>query len=558
MFSLSSSSINTLFHENRITERTPSATSCSFYKPHFQAVAQSSKSVNKLGALPSSSQTVAVHHNPSIIETENNTKKVDPKFVLTGNFAPVDEMPPTQCLVIQGELPQSLNGAYIRNGPNPQHQPLGPHHLFEGDGMLHSIRLSGGQAIFCSRYVKTYKYNLERKAGVPLIPNFLSGFYGLTDLFRGTIIILARAINGQINLAEGFGVANTSLAFFFDSLFAMVETDLPYAIRVTQEGDIETIGRYNFAGQVFANMTAHPKIDAKTGELFAFRCFPVFPYLTFFRFDTNGLKEQDVPIFSMKGPTYVHDFAITERYAVFPDTQLEMDTMNMLTCKGMPLRSQSAKMPRIGIIPRCATSDSEMRWFEVPGFNGFHIINVWEEEDDSIIIIAPNVLISENLFQSMDKLHFSLEKLRIDMKTGMASRTILSKTSLELGSINAAYAGKKNRFAYMAMGEHIPKMSGVVKIDLELECEVSKRTYEDGCFGGEAFFVARDAGDPDCDEDDGYVVSYVHNEITKESRFVVMDAKSPTLEIVAAVKLPGRVPYGFHGLFVSENDLKKL
>lgn len=59
-------------------------------------------------------------------------------------------------------------------------------------------------------------------------------------------------------------------------------------------------------------------------------------------------------------------------------------------------------------------------------------------------------------------------------------------------------------------------------------------------------------------EDDGYVMLYVHNEKTEESNFLVMDATSPNLDIVANVKLPRRVPYGFHGLFVSENDLMKL
>lgn len=45
------------------------------------------------------------------------------------------------------------------------------------------------------------------------------------------------------------------------------------------------------------------------------------------------------------------------------------------------------------------------------------------------------------------------------------------------------------------------------------------------------------------------------NKIARESEFVVMDVKSPTLGI-ADVRLPGREPYGFHGIFVPESDLK--
>ncbi len=60
------------------------------------------------------------------------------------------------------------------------------------------------------------------------------------------------------------------------------------------------------------------------------------------------------------------------------------------------------------------------------------------------------------------------------------------------------------------------------------------------------------------DLDDGYVISYIHDENSGESKFIVMDAKSPELEIIAAVKLPQRVPYGFHGLFVKESDLYNL
>ena len=89
-----------------------------------------------------------------------------------------------------------------------------------------------------------------------------------------------------------------------------------------QEGDIETIGRYNLGIQ---NMTAHPKVETETGEVFAFQCFPVHPYLTLFRFqgsDALVSNKQMVPIYSLTTPSYIHDFAITKNYAVFPDNQL--------------------------------------------------------------------------------------------------------------------------------------------------------------------------------------------------------------------------------------------
>ncbi|XP_058223205.1 probable carotenoid cleavage dioxygenase 4, chloroplastic [Rhododendron vialii] len=415
-----------------------------------------------------------------------------------------------------------------------------------------------GRAIFCSRYVKTYKYKLEHDAGFPMIPNFFSGFNGLGDVGRG-IVALGRAMTGQISLTKGFCLAHTSLKFICDTLFAMVETDLPYTIRITEEGDIETIGRHDFDGKAPVNMTAHPKMDEETGEVFAFRCFPVVPYLTYFRFDSNGYKEKDVPIFSINSPTYVHDFGITEHYAIFPDIVLEMAPMDMIMLQGMPVRCRPNKVPCIGIINRYATSDSEMRWFEVPGFNAFHMINAWEDDQSGIIVVATNALKIENFSHNLDKVHFSMEKLRIDMKTGEITRSVLSKRSLELGSTNVSYAGKKNRYVYMAVCEQVPKMSGVVKIDLELGREVAFRSYGGGCFGGEVLFVGRDTGDEiDCDEDDGFVVSYVHNERENESRFVVMDAKSPTLDIVAAVKLPGTVLYGFHGIFLGEKELQMM
>ncbi|CAF2148544.1 unnamed protein product [Brassica napus] len=488
---------------------------------------------------------------------------VDPKHVLSDNFAPVlDELPPTECQIIHGSLPPSLNGAYIRNGPNPQFLPRGPYHLFDGDGMLHAIRIRDGKATLCSRYVKTYKYNVEKQTGTPVIPNVFSGFNGVpASMARGALTAF-RVLAGQFNPINGIGLANTSLAFFCNRLFALGESDLPYAVRLTESGDIVTIGRHDFDGKLAMSMTAHPKTDPETGETFAFRYGPVPPFLTFFRFDSTGNKRKDVPVFSMTSPSFLHDFAITSRYAIFSEIQIRMRMDSMLE-GGSPVGADNGKTPRLGVIPRYAEGESEMKWFEVPGFNIIHAINAWDEDDgDTIVLIAPNIMSIEHTLERMELVHALVEKVKIDLVTGIVTRHPISARNLDFAVINPAFVGRRSRYVYAAIGDPMPKISGVVKLDVTRgdrdDCTVARRMYGPGCYGGEPFFVARDPGDPEAEEDDGYVVTYVHDEVAGESKFLVMDAKSPELEVVAAVRLPRRVPYGFHGLFVKESDLNKL
>ncbi|XP_071718223.1 probable carotenoid cleavage dioxygenase 4, chloroplastic [Rutidosis leptorrhynchoides] len=488
----------------------------------------------------------------------------DPKNVESGNFSPIDELPPTQCDLIQGTLPSALDGAYFRNGPNPQFVPNGPYHLFDGDGMLHAIRISQGNATLCSRYVKTNKYELEKDAGFPIIPFFFTGFDSVTTIITYMVVIAHHFLTRQFDPHKGFGLANTNLTFFGNKLYALWESDLPYAIKLDSNGDIITVGREDFDGKLFMNMTAHPKTDPITKETFAFRYGPMRPYVTYFWFNEHGEKQDDIPIFSTKSPSFFHDFGITKNNAIFPENQIILGMRK--TVIGWSLfNANPEKVPRLGVLPRYAKNESQIMWFNVPGLNIVHVINAWDEDDgDTVVMIAPNIISVEHALGRMDLIHGSVEKIKIDLKTGMVSRHPLSSRNLEFGVINSAYVATKNRYVYCAIGDPMPKFSGVVKLDVSLsevdrqECIVASRMFGPGCYGGEPCFVAREPDNPNADEDDGYIVSYVHDESNNESRFLVMDAKSATLEIIASVKLPRRVPYGFHGLFVREGDLNKL
>ncbi|KAL7153378.1 hypothetical protein ABFS83_04G164700 [Erythranthe nasuta] len=492
---------------------------------------------------------------------------IDPTKVLAGNFAPVAELPPNPCEIVEGHLPSCLDGAYIRVGPNPQFIPRGPYHLLDGDGMLHSIRISGGGATFCRRYVKTYKYQVENKMGYPIFPSVFSSFNGFSASAARLLLAAARVMAGQLNpMANGFGLANTSLSFFCGRLYALCESDFPYAVKLTPDGDLVTVGRQVFHDEPFASMTAHLKVDPTTGEVFAFR-YNILrrPFMTVFRISPDGRRQKEVPIFSLNSASFVHDFAVTQNYAVFPDTQIVMDPMEILRGKS-PVGVDPRKMPRIGVMPRYADEESEMTWIDVPGLNILHVVNAWEEDDgDTIVMVASNTLMVEHAMDQMETRQLSLEKITIDAKAKkVVARCPLSDKNLDMGVINPQYAQNKNRYIYATVTDQLPKAAGVMKIDLSVssgpdgnhvDSIVASRLYEPGCYGGEPYFVAREPDNPAAEEDDGYLVTYMHDENANESWFLVMDAKSPNLEIVAKVRMPGRVPYGFHGLFVSENNL---
>ena len=67
--------------------------------------------------------------------------------------------------------------------------------------------------------------------------------------------------------------------------------------------------------------------------------------------------------------------------------------------------------------------------------------------------------------------------------------------------------------------------------------------------GGEIQFVEKKNAQS---EDDGYLLGFVHDEGSNTSTFWVMDARTMDDQPLAVVRLPERVPFGFHSLWVPE------
>ncbi|MCI0547351.1 MAG: carotenoid oxygenase family protein [Candidatus Rokubacteria bacterium] len=435
----------------------------------------------------------------------------DLPFHLRGNYAPVAEEVTAVDLPVTGTIPTALRGRYIRNGPNPR-SGTSPH-WFVGDGMLHGVALAEGRARwYRNRYVRT-------RAFVEDAPEFAP------DGSRDRTV----------------GRANTHVIGHAGRIFALVESSFP--MEITPE--LDTRGWYDFRGRLRTAMTAHPKICPQSGELHFFGYGAMPPFLTYHRADAAGALVQS-EVIEVPGPTMMHDFAITARHVLFMDLPVVFD-LELAVAGGMPFRWSDEHGARVGVMPR-GGGNADVRWIDVEPCYVFHTLNAFEDNGHVVVDVVRYPELWRAGGDAFAPAH--LHRWRLDVAAGKAREERLDERAIEFPRCDERRAGLPHRFGYAVFTERgVDESRGTAVIKYDLRSGATAvHDFGDGRVPGEAIFVPGGPG-----EDEGWVFCYVYDGPRNGSDLVILDASSFTAPAVATIRLPQRVPFGFHGSWFPES-----
>jgi carotenoid cleavage dioxygenase len=437
---------------------------------------------------------------------------------LEGNYAPVDRESTLHALQVQGELPRDLNGLLLRDGPNPAGAVSQAQHWFVGDGMLHAIELRDGRALgYRNRWVRTDQ--LAQRAGLSAAPASPH-----QTAFQGT---------GNVNVIQHAG-----------HILALGEVGLPYEL----DRELGTLRQYDFGGVLRTSMTAHPKIDPVTGELlfFGYDLGPV--NLRYHRVAADGALTRTVDITTPR-PTMIHDFGVTQTRIVFMDLPVVFDLELAVSGSALPYRWDNQHQARIGVMPRDG-GDQDVRWIEIDPCFVYHPLNAYDDGER----IVMDVVRHDRTFDlsTIGPEHSTLPSLvrwEIDPVAGRVKSRVLDDSGQEFPRVDPRRETLPHRYGYAV--EARLEASGafgtgnLFKHDLHAG---TKQVHDvgRGRYASEGVFVASGSG-----EDEGYILAPVYDAARNASDILVLDARNFSQKPLATVRLPVRIPFGFHGNFVT-------
>ncbi|XXG48093.1 hypothetical protein AAC387_Pa02g2625 [Persea americana] len=455
----------------------------------------------------------------------------------------------------------------------------------EGEGMVHATYFSKDTSgnwtmLYKNRYIESDSYMIEKEQNKPL---FLPAAEG-----KPPAILAAFVLNllrfGIVNKEA----SNTNVFEHAGKVYSVAENHFPYEIDIS---NLDTRNVWTLSGSWGRPFTSHPKKDPKTGEMIIMGVDAKKPYYVLGVVSADGNKLTHKVDIKFNRSTLCHEVGVTENYNIIMDYPLMID-VGRLFRGGSLIKFEKNRGSRIGVMPRYGTEESVV-WFGVETHCTFHIINSFEDGDEVVLIgcrstgsiipgpdygidklkwfqraFTPVLAAGDDFDPSIDGTILPCPyEWRLNMKTGAVKEGNLTgpEFAMDFPAINNSIMGMKNKYGYTQVLDTISssnlgmaKFNKFAKLYFEEEenkfmkegekrIKVEYHVLEDNCFCSGLQFVGKPSG---IDEDDGWLICYVHNEKTNLSQVHIIDAKRFPEGAVAKITLPQRVPYGFHGTFI--------
>ncbi|HFE43940.1 MAG TPA: carotenoid oxygenase family protein [Nannocystis exedens] len=470
-------------------------------------------------------------------------KTSNPGYLLGLRSLEIETQKP-RVLEIEGRLPPELSGTLYRIGP-ARHEIYGERlgHWFDGDGMVHAIRLGDGPPRYTSRFVQ-HRAHVEEDAA----KRRLYGSFG-TPAPGGPLRRFLRR-NKRRN------PANTHIIDHDGKLLALCEGGRPWRIDPV---DLKTLGEEDLGGVLAtANTTfsAHPCVDPETSELWNFGAeIGRQPKLHFYRWPLGGAAIR-VTSTVLPFPAMIHDFALTRSSMVVVATPMVIPTIPLALALGQSSYGQQLRYrPELGVwVGLIDRENGQAHWHRTDPFISFHIANAYDDNDDVVIDLSTYdddgfLSIAFEMMQGPIRSETAgrLRRLRVDRGGRTPRQSVLLNRGFEFPRILDSLTCRRHRMIYGLTWDDpkdIPRRPS--RYDVE-RGELSIAPARADEWAGECVPVPKAGAQSEADT---WLLSVVLNAATECSELQIFDGDDLPAGPVARVPLPRVMPFGFHGSWV--------
>ncbi|WP_395373115.1 carotenoid oxygenase family protein [Marinicella sp. W31] len=445
------------------------------------------------------------------------------------------DIAPTQ-VAWQGQLPDELvNGVLYRNGPT--RMELGEQrytHLFDGDGMIQQYRLHKDGLKHQGRFVRTSKYEKETEAG--------------RFLYSGAGSHLADSL--PITGPHTVNAANISVLPVNKELWALWEAGSPYRMDMDS---LETLGRQEWSDALKGvPFSAHPRIDTD-GTIWNFGdiSFGQRSALVIYKLSPSG-QLQKHQVVNIPKTSYIHDFAITDRYLLF--FLPPMSRPNPAETYISQFVWHEGQAGQVIVLDKNTLETVHVLDTE-PGFV-FHFGNAWQDKDTihvnccwydnaDIMLKGMSDLLTMSQAKLFEPSEAAIMQINLNKKQVAVKRTGIN---MEFPQFDDRYHVKASQWQ---LGGHRSQRHSygfdtVSRVNTETG-KHEKYVYGEGVMIEEPLFVPKNNAKR---EGQGYVVQTFLNYHKDHTGLAVFNSERLADGPIAQATLPYGLPTGLHGTFV--------